>query len=92
MGVLIHADNAHRPLVSPTECEIGDVDAVPAQDRADIADHPWLILVGDQDKSPLERRLYSDSPDRNQAKAVRLEDRSLAQRSPSLVRSWTKEG
>ena len=44
------------PLLVAAEREVGDVDAVPAEDRADRADHARLVVVHQQQHRAVERR------------------------------------
>ena len=44
------------PLSTPAEREIGDVDAVASENRADRADHARLVVVHQQQHRAVERR------------------------------------
>ena len=48
----VDVDDADRAAVAAAEREVGDVDAVPAEDRADFADDARLIVVGDDSIVP----------------------------------------
>src|SRR5262249_56335516 len=47
------------------------------EDRSDLADDPWLIVVADDQHRSAERRLDIDAAERDETQAVRLEHGSL---------------
>ena len=59
---LVHIDNAHRffRILHAAEGEIGDVDFVLAEQRADAADDAGDVLIADQEQETLERRFDVD--------------------------------
>ena len=44
-GVFVHVDDADGAVLVPAQGEVGDVDAVTAEDRPDLADDARLIVV-----------------------------------------------
>ena len=73
----LDADDADRPLRGATECEGGDVDAMVSQDRADVTDHSWLIVVAHDHESAGEWRLDLDTIEQDETRLVRFEYRTL---------------
>ena len=87
-STLDHADA--RPALVAAEREVGDVDAVPAENRADLADDARLIVVRDEQQRPVERRLDRRRSAARAAAAVATTVPST-QRSPSLVSAYRQQ-
>ena len=73
-SMLTTADGA---VGAAAEREGGDVEPVPAQDRADLADDARLIAVADDDEGAIQRRLDLDTVEQHEARLLRLEHGAL---------------
>src|SRR6185503_11776156 len=70
-------DDADGAVALAAEREVRDVDAMLAEDGADVADHAWLVGVVDHDHRPLERRFHADAVEQHQPRRRAFEDRAL---------------
>ena len=87
-GMLVHLHHADgavdATLRIATEREVGDVDVVAAEQRADVADDARLVVVLDDEERAFERRFNADAIYQHQAQAAVREDRAF---DPTLARS-----
>src|SRR5205085_2382285 len=74
---LVHIDDADGAGCIAAEREVGDVDAVAAENGPDLADHARLIVVRDDQHRAAERRFHVDAADRDEPRTVRLEHRAF---------------
>src|SRR5262245_7964806 len=74
---LVDVDDADGAGFAAPEREVGDIHAEASQNRADLADYARLVVVRDEQHRAGQRRLDLHTADRDEARAVRLEHRSL---------------
>ena len=86
---LVNVHDADGSAAVATEREIGDVEAVPSENGADVTDDAGLIVVGDDDHGAVERRLHRHAVHQHHARRVFSNTAPSTHRSPSLVFSLT---
>ena len=72
---VIQVHDADGADAAAAECEAADIDLVPAENRADLADDAGLVLVADDEQRAraFERRLDVDAVQLSQPRTVALE-------------------